>query len=357
MLLKTCSSKSVEEQFSSIYCEMLESGFCSSDILVFCMSPAQKSRFTELVKAKTKTDFLEKINVHTFFGYCYNTVKENFYLLQENLFLNDTLLQPNLCGLEVSGSIFKECIDDNCFKDYNSKKNLLHQLFKRHNLIVQNVLSDEDVKLRSKTLGETFYDDAQYVLEKFEQKTYEYCSFDYIRQMSLFEYLYKNFDILKNIKVLFWLDADEAPPLLYDFVSHISKQLENYFVAFDPNGSSKRGYLCAETNAQEKLEEIFKTKSIENSFVPQKILNFEKEGKITLPFLCVSKYLDMLDCAFNKVKELIENKISRNEIVIVTPSLNDTLKFYAEEKFNKYLSRVGYRVEVVFYDTQEPVRV
>ena len=56
MLLKTCSSKSVEEQFSSIYCEMLESGFCSSDILVFCMSPAQKSRFTELVKAKTKTN-------------------------------------------------------------------------------------------------------------------------------------------------------------------------------------------------------------------------------------------------------------------------------------------------------------
>lgn len=44
------------------------------------------------------------------------------------------------------------------------------------------------------------------------------------------------------------------------------------------------------------------------------------------------------------------------EIVVDATCDADAIKG-AEEKFNKYLSRVGYRVEVVFYDPQEPIRV
>lgn len=44
------------------------------------------------------------------------------------------------------------------------------------------------------------------------------------------------------------------------------------------------------------------------------------------------------------------------EIVVDATCDADAIKG-AEEKFNKYLSRVGYRVEVVFYDPQEPILV
>ena len=65
---------------------------------------------------------------------------------------------PNLVGLEVSQFLLKEILKKIEVKGYNSKKSLLHQIFRRYGLIVQNNLNNDDVKERSKILKESFED-------------------------------------------------------------------------------------------------------------------------------------------------------------------------------------------------------
>ena len=88
------------------------------------------------------------------------------------------------------------------FKGYNSKKSLLHQIFRRYSLIVQNNLTDEEVEWRSRILGESFSEDAKKALKKLLSKTLALRDFDYLRQTLVFNYVYKNSDYFKNIKYL-----------------------------------------------------------------------------------------------------------------------------------------------------------
>lgn len=47
-------------------------------------------------------------------------------------------------------------------------------------------------------------------------KTLNYRSFDYLRQSLLFNYIYKNTEVFKNIKYLLIDDADEITPICFD---------------------------------------------------------------------------------------------------------------------------------------------
>ena len=65
----------------------------------------------------------------------------------ENLIKGDkSFILPNLVGLEVSQFLLKDILKQNIVKGYNSKQSLLHQIFRRYSLIVQNNLSNDDVK-------------------------------------------------------------------------------------------------------------------------------------------------------------------------------------------------------------------
>ena len=96
--------------------------------------------------------------------------------------------------------ILKDILHEVPFKGYNSKKSLLHQIFRRYALIVQNNLTDEEVEWRSRILGESFAEDAKVVLKKLLSKTLALRDFDYLRQVLVFNYVYKNSDYFKNIK-------------------------------------------------------------------------------------------------------------------------------------------------------------
>ena len=96
----------------------------------------------------------------------YNTINDNWAFLENiNPFDNPKIL-PNLAGLEVSQFILKDILKEIPFKGYNSKKSLLHQIFRRYSLIVQNNLTDEEVEWRSRILGESFSEDAKKALKK-----------------------------------------------------------------------------------------------------------------------------------------------------------------------------------------------
>ena len=176
----------------SKYAELLNSGIPASEILVLVQNSTLKNNFVDKTLEKLTVDSLEKLQVYSFFGLVYNTVSDNWAFLENRNTFDNPVILPNLAGLEISQFILKDILKEIPFKGYNSKKSLLHQLFRRYSLIVQNNLSENEIEERSKILGETFADDARIALKKLLAKTLALRDFDYLRQTLVFNFIYKN---------------------------------------------------------------------------------------------------------------------------------------------------------------------
>ena len=223
------------------YAELLNSNVKASEILVLVQNSTLKNNFINKTLEKLNVNSLEKMQVHSFFSLVYNTVNDNWAFLENiNPYSNPVIL-PNLAGLEVSQFILKDIIKDIKFKGYNSKKSLLHQIFRRYSLIVQNNLTDEEVEWRSRVLGESFADDAKSALKELLKKTLQLRDFDYLRQSLVFNYIYKNTDHFSNIKYLILDDGDEITPICFDFIKYLAPQLNDVFIAYDERGQAVLG--------------------------------------------------------------------------------------------------------------------
>ncbi len=328
------------------YVKLLNHGVSASQILVLVQNPTLKSEFQKKVFEKLDVDCIEKLQIHSFYSLVYNTVMDNWAFLEErNIFDNPEIL-PNLCGLEVSQFILKDILKDVKFKGYNSRMSLLQQIFRRYSLIIQNNLSQAEVDERAKILKEGFSDEASLAINKLLKKTLELRGFDYLRQCLLFNFIYKNTSYFNNIKYLFVDDADECTPICIDFIEYLSKQLSDFYISVDPEGSSRCGYLSADKNNFEHLKEIFKDKSGKNLEINETskfktdIDNLSKnivsgEMNILSNFSQVScsKRSEMIDITVQKIKKLLSSGISPNEISIITPIVDEMLKFTLKENF------------------------
>lgn len=323
------------------YANLLNSGVNASEILVLVQNSSKKNKFLEKTLSLLEVNCFEKLQIHSFFSLVYNTIQDNWAVLENiNPYNNPTIL-PNMAGLEVSQFILKDILKEVKFKGYNSKKSLLHQIFRRYSLIVQNNLNDDEVEWRSNVLGESFADDAKIVLKKLLAKTLFLRDFDYLRQSLVFNYIYKNTDYFKKIKYLILDDGDEITPICFDFIEYLSKQLKDVFIAYDTKGGSRTGYLSADKTAVWKFEELFNQKAV--ILEPSTKLasdaqvlysNITEDKVITLKHFALqspSKRASMLDLAVKKINELFEKNINPCEISIITPVIDDMLKFTLKE--------------------------
>lgn len=329
------------------YTKLLNSGVKSSEILVLVQNSNLKQNFINKTFEKLEIDSIEKLQVHSFFSLVYNTINDNWAFLENiNPFDNPTIL-PNLAGLEVSQFILKNILKEIPFKGYNSKKSLLHQIFRRYSLIVQNNLTDEEVEWRSRVLNESFAEDAKKALKKLLAKTLALRDFDYLRQTLVFNYVYKNSDYFKNIKYLILDDGDEITPVCFDFISHLAPQIKEAFIAFDEKGASRAGYLSADRTAVWKFEDLFNEKAIkltsENIMCKdaENLFSNITKGEITplenFSLQSPSKRASMIDAAIKQIKELLNKNILPSEISIITPVIDDMLKFSLKENIHTNL--------------------
>ncbi len=339
MLISTDLSTNKTDFLIEKYAELLNSGIDASEILVLVQSGKQK--FIDKTLEKLQVDYIEKLQVHTFFSLIYNTINDNWALVENiNPFNNPTIL-PNLAGLEISQFILKDIIKDIQFKGYNSKKSLLHQIFRRYSLIVQNNLSDEDVEWRSRVLRESFADDAKKALKELLKRTLQLRDFDYLRQGLIFNYIYKNSDYFKDVKYLILDDGDEITPICFDFIEYLSPQLKDIFICFDEKGASRAGYLSADRTAVWKFEELFNQNA-------QKILTHNHDAETIFSNITEnkseplehfsthspSKRASMIDDAIKQINDLFAKNILPCEISIITPVIDDMLKFSLKENIH-----------------------
>lgn len=347
MLISGDLSTNKTDFLINAYTKLLNSGVKSSEILVLVQNSNLKQNFINKTFEKLEIDSIEKLQVHSFFSLVYNTINDNWAFLENiNPFDNPTIL-PNLAGLEVSQFILKNILKEIPFKGYNSKKSLLHQIFRRYSLIVQNNLMDEEVEWRSRVLNESFAEDAKKALKKLLAKTLALRDFDYLRQTLVFNYVYKNSDYFKNIKYLILDDGDEITPVCFDFISHLAPQIKEAFIAFDEKGASRAGYLSADRTAVWKFEDLFNEKvqklTSENIMFKdaENLFSNITKGEITplenFSLQSPSKRASMIDAAIKQIKELLNKNILPSEISIITPVIDDMLKFSLKENIHTNL--------------------
>jgi len=339
MLLNLIKAKSREKILENKYCELINSGVKPSEILVLVQNSTSKKRFKDNVLENINTSAIESLNIHSFFSIVYNTLVENWCFIENSIPGEKAFIQPNLVGLEVSQFLLKDILKEHEVKGYNSKKSLLNQIFRRYSLIVQNHLSNEDVKKRSKILGEAFGDDAEFIINKLSKKTLQYRSLDYLRQTPIFNHVYQNTNYFKDIKYLLVDDADEMTPVCFNFIEYLKPQLKDWLICFDSLGSSRCGYLSADTSVEQKMKNLFneEVKNDEEFFkngeiIFNNVINKNHENLENFTLLSLSKRADILDSATAKVEELFKKNIKPKNIVIITPVQDDMLKFTLKEK-------------------------
>ncbi len=323
------------------YSMLLNNGVNSSEILVLVSNSTLKNSFIQKAMEKLKIDAIERLQVHSFFSLVYNTVSNNWAFLEDRNIFDNPVIVPNLAGLEVSQFIMKDILREVQFKGYNSRLSLLHQIFRRYSLIVQNNLSQKEVNERAEILKEGFSQDADIALRKFLKKTLELRDFDYIRQCLLFNFIYKNTDYFSGIKYLIIDDADECTPICLDFVEFLSKQLKDYYIAVDPLGSSRCGYLSADKNNFEKLKNMFSNEVIkleDNSKLSpnarglyENIANDKLNILNNFSYQSFSKRPAMIESAIKVIKDLLKSKVPPSEIAVISPVIDEMFKFSLKE--------------------------
>ena len=326
MIINKISDKNNSKIIAKKYTEWIKEGVSPNNILVITFNATSKKDVISDILKSTEINNLIDFKINTFNGLIYNSVIDNWGILEPKISNTNTRINPNLSGLEVSQYLLKEIIKDEEVKGYNSKKSLLHQIFRRYSLITNNNLTPDEIRKKSKILGESFGGDATKIIQKFKAKTIEYRSFDNIRQAQIFSHIYKNTDYFKNINYLIAEDCDELTPLFYDFLKTIAPQLKDKLILFDKDGGTRRGYLCAEPKSQYILEEIFKedfideTQENENiNKLTKNIINGEKNKLDNIKLFSLSKRVDMAEYAVEQINNLIKNGVKPKDIAVVTP--------------------------------------
>ena len=321
------------------YLELISVGVKPSEILVLVQNSTLKKQFSDQVLEKINVNAIEKLNIHSFFSIVYNTLIENWCFIENAIPSDKHFILPNLVGLEVSQFLLKDILKKVDVKGYNSKKSLLHQIFRRYSLIVQNNLTNEEVKERSKILKESFAEDAEIIIKRLLSSTLKNRSLDYLRQTLIFNHVYKHTDYFKNIKYLLVDDADEMTPVCFDFIKCLKPQLKDWIICFDSLGSSRCGYLSADTSIEFKLKEVFGEEVISDykklkSFSPHPNPLLKGAGATIVGFCAESE--NLIENAKKKIQNkgcdfLIANDISRkdigfnsdeNEVYILDKNLN-----------------------------------
>lgn len=320
------------------YTELISAGVKPSEILVLVQISTLKKQFVDKILENIKIDAIEKLNVHSFFSIVYNTLIENWCFIENAIPSDKHFILPNLVGLEVSQFLLKDILKHVEVKGYNSKKSLLHQIFRRYSLIVQNHLSNEQIQERSKILKESFAEDAELIIKKLLSSTLKSRSLDYLRQTLIFNHVYKHTDYFKNIKYLLVDDADEMTPVCFDFISYLKPQLKDWIICFDSLGSSRCGYLSADTSIECKLVHLFNEdvqtdKNIfsQGEIIFSNILENKHERLENFTLTSLSKRAEILDFTIEKIQNLFKKNIPASDITIITPLQDDMLRFTLEE--------------------------
>jgi len=331
MLIKASANTKRTDILIDEYLKLLNRGIEAEKILVLVQNSKKKKEFIDEVKSKHSTGNIGSIKIYSFWGLIREYILENWVVVENIINDKKAKILPSLCGLEVSQYIFKKSIEEVDFVGYNSSTSLLHQLLRRNSLINLNNLSKKEVEKRAKILSETYSDEANKAINLYKAKTIDLRAFDYIRQINIFELLYKK--LKNNFEYVFVDDADEITPCTLAYLEHIKADIKDFFIGYDPYGSSRLGYLGA---INVDFEKFLNEKAITLEDSPEKtkeakyIFNcIQNDKQIELKSITSKNFLkrnEMTNAVIQDIKNLINSGIKPSQIAVITPLCDDFLK-------------------------------
>lgn len=353
------------------FVELILSGVSSSEIIVICANSFKKNLFMQKARERLEDTNLNgtgSLPVFTFNGVVYHSIKDNWPLVEEMLGDNfgKREILPDLSGLKISEYLLGKSIKkinkqaelDQTFRDYASHKNLKQQLFRRFRLIVENNLSKREVDQKSEFLNETFAVPAEKAINELKKLSLKFRTLDFLRQTSIFITLMEQGKIdLKEKKFLLVDDFDELSYSAHHFIRHIINDMKEFYIAADPHGGTRRGYLCANPQGYEELKQLkisetrqfnhdkSKIKTAEDAKrLYNSIINGSTEELQTIKLQDNSvRQVEMMEHFLATLKILLFNeKILPDDIVIVSPVLDPMLsyllkRFFENENINYQL--------------------
>ncbi len=328
MIINAPCNTNRSELLAIEYLKLLKKGVDAQKILVLVQNSKKKKEFIDKIKQKSDYGSIGEIKIYSFYGLVYNTILNNWAIIENSIKDNNNRkIIPYLSGLEISQYIFRSCIKEIDFKGYNSNTSLLQQLYRRNSLINLNNLSKQELDYRNEILKEPYCLEAQQAINKYKIKTIDYRAFDFIRQINLFEFLYKKID--NQFEYVFLDDGDEITPVLVSYLEYIKNSTKEFFIGYDSLGSTRLGYLGAininfEKFLNEKEIRIEPTKKelqiIENV---KNNIPIESDSIITKTFL---QRNEMIDKTIEEIKKLLKSGVLKSEIAIITPLVDEYLK-------------------------------
>ena len=127
-------------------------------------------------------------------------------------------------------------------------------------------------------------------------------------------------------------------PVCFDFISYLKPQLKDWIICFDSLGSSRCGYLSADTSIECKLihlfnEDVQTDKNIfsQGEIIFSNILENKHESLENFTLTSLSKRAEILDFTIEKIQNLFKKNVSARDITIITPLQDDMLRFTLEE--------------------------
>lgn len=339
------------QKLVDIYINLINSKVDVSSILVICSTANRKKDFIERVKQNLFGGY-SNFKVYTFHGIVYNTVKDNWPLIEaliEQYFNGKSQILPHLSGLESCEFLLKECIkeqnmkksSDLNFEDFHGGRSLVTQLIRRYRLMTENQLDFPELLKRSEAVGQTFAIPANESLKLLKKMTYKLRILDFVSQMNAFSHLITKEKVViehfSNVQHLLVDDIDESSPACQNFIKLILPNLETFAMSFDENGGTRKGYLGAYPDgwkeiAQLKPADIVKLPSIvpladlaEKLFTSIKTQKPALLNKLSLKTQV--NRVEMLDELENVLDELIfTHQTDVEEIIIITPTLDSAIK-------------------------------
>ncbi len=338
MLIKGNINSNKTEILLKKCAQLLNEGISADKILVIVQNSKKKNEFIKQLKESLEINAMTNLNVYTFFGLIYNKILENWVLIENEIKDDNAKISPNLSGLEVSQYIFKKAIDEIQFLGYNSKVNLLHQLLRRYSLCVLNALSADEIKEKSKILLDPFYSDIKNALNLYRKKTLSLRAFDYLRQTDIFKFVYEN--STNPFEYVFLDDADEITPALFQYLSHIKKDIKEFFIAYDEYGSSRKGFLGAiEYNFEHFLNEkpLILPQMQKDKKADEIFHNIKNNTPVLIENSIIKSFIredEMIDEVIQNINSLLsnpKNRLNPKDIAIVTPNIDNYLKIQLEK--------------------------
>ncbi len=349
MIISGCDGNLKINLLAKQVSDLILSGVNTDKILILCLNSYKKekilSQINDILFANKSCGY-SQINISTFSGIVYNSVQRNWVNIEKILSEKNgkTLIYPTLSGLDIAQYFFRNIIKEEDFKDYFSKKNLMHQLLRRYKLIVENSLSEKEIIQKSQIIGESFAANAASAINNYKIRSSQNRIFDNLKQISSFMFLLKK-GLIKDfnkIEYFFADDVDEYNFAAFEFCKFMIENTQSN-IYLDKNGCSRKGYLCAYTNVYKDLVNEFKPTEKMLAFKPklledaenlaQNIVSNKKLRLNNFEIHSFSKRLEMVEAATQKILELLAKGVNISKIQIITPLIDENLIYSLNEFF------------------------